>query len=268
MPDGTAPQASPGALHDIDAPWSYACGGCGSCCHGREFLVNPFDVGRLAHGLGLSAAQVIGRHVSPGRPALNTTGPRGACTFFKDGQGCTVHPHRPTVCRLFPLGRHITSARTVSFMESDPEPASRGTYGKAGTVRDYLAGQDALDDLEALDALGSLVDDALQMAWRAGVLADLDQAVGAALTGEGGPTPIQAFDAEMFVQHPADRPLLGRFKAHLHALRVHIGLDLAPAEHARLADTEEGRATLARMIVITAQLGASLGLQPGFSQGM
>jgi Fe-S-cluster containining protein len=261
----TAAAPQPGALHTADTPWSYVCGRCGGCCQAREVLVNPFDMARLAQGLHLTAARLMARHVDPSRPVLRTDA-SGWCTFYAPGVGCTVHAHRPAVCRYFPLGRHVTTERAVRYAEAEPVEDYLGRYGRDGVISDYLRTQGALQDEAALDQLNRFIDDALQTAYRAGALEQLDATVSAIWQGEAGVAPAQAFDTLAL----AEAVLLGdgidQLDAHLDALRALTGITREPEDQTRMASHDDGRAELFRLVQIAAWIATSLGVQPGFSE--
>ncbi len=67
---------------------------------------------------------------------------KGVCVFL-DSNGCSVHPDRPLVCRLYPLGRHIRNSGEESFSEIEPDPECKGVYGEDGMIMDYLGSQGA-----------------------------------------------------------------------------------------------------------------------------
>ena len=260
----TAVPAQPGRRMDPETPWSYACGQCGNCCRDKDFILTPYDVARLAQGLGLTSAATMARYVDPSRPALKT-GKGAWCVFYDPGHGCTVHAHRPAVCRLYPLGRTVTREGKVVFEEAEPHPEAKGRYGAAGTVADYLQSQGLAPYLEALLLIGAFLDDCFAAAGRAGVLDQLDAAVFAYWTGEGGPVPFNVLGQDLLIEGDPPATPLDQLKAHLKALRPLCGLDLNPPEQAALLETPEGRAKIGRLVVTGAVLGVGLGLSPGFS---
>jgi Fe-S-cluster containining protein len=264
MSDADVP-AQPGRRMERETPWSYACGQCGNCCRDKDFILTPYDVARLAEGLGLSTAETMARYVDPSRPALKTTAPGGWCVFFEPGHGCTVHQSRPAVCRLYPLGRTVTREGRVVFEETEPHPETKGRYGVAGTVDSYLLSQDMAPYLEALLQIGAFLDDCFAAAGRAGVLDQLDAAVLAYWTGEGGPVPFNVLGQDLLIGKGLLETPLGQLQAHLEALRPLCGLDLSPPDLAALLETPDGRAKIGRLVVTGAVLGVGLGLSPGFS---
>ena len=89
------------------------CEGCSDCCHGMgsSIVLDPMDVWRLQKGTGsdfqelLDQAlelQVVDRMILPN---LRMTGEEEACPFLNEAGRCKIHPYRPGICRLFPLGR-------------------------------------------------------------------------------------------------------------------------------------------------------------------
>ncbi len=74
----------------------------------------------------------------------------GACAFL-GSEGCAVHPDRPLVCRLYPLGRHVSADGAKSFSHVEPHPQSRGEFTRSGTIADFLVSQDAHPFMRAAD---------------------------------------------------------------------------------------------------------------------
>ena len=70
---------------------------------------------------------------------------------FSGEQGCTVHPDRPLVCRLYPLGRQITESGDERFVHVTPHPLSGGSFHKNGTIAEFLAAQKVDDFIQAAD---------------------------------------------------------------------------------------------------------------------
>lgn len=89
------------------------CKGCHSCCVGMEdtIVLDPYDIYRLTRNLEMDFTQLIqGRialHVEEGLilPHLAMSEETGACSFLNEEGRCSIHTHRPGICRLFPLGR-------------------------------------------------------------------------------------------------------------------------------------------------------------------
>ena len=89
------------------------CKGCHSCCVGMEdtIVLDPYDIYRLTKNLDLDFTRLmqgrIALHVEEGLilPHLAMAEETGACSFLNEEGRCSIHIHRPGICRLFPLGR-------------------------------------------------------------------------------------------------------------------------------------------------------------------
>lgn len=101
----------------------------------------PFELDTLARSLGITSQQFRERFTEEGRGTHLERRADATCVFLGP-EGCTVHDARPLVCRLFPLGRHITAAGSETFTHMEPAPASRGVYGHDKTIADLLREQD------------------------------------------------------------------------------------------------------------------------------
>ncbi len=90
------------------------CEGCSACCRGmgNTVVLDPYDVWRLEEGLGIPFSAMIGNQVMLSvvdgviLPSLNMENETGACPFLNEAGRCSIHPFRPGICRLFPLGRY------------------------------------------------------------------------------------------------------------------------------------------------------------------
>ena len=81
------------------------------CCHTPTVILSPYDLLRLKQGLGISSTALLERYTRQEiEPNANLPlvfidafrSPEGGCPFLGE-HGCTVYPHRPAACRLFPL---------------------------------------------------------------------------------------------------------------------------------------------------------------------
>jgi Fe-S-cluster containining protein len=111
--------------------------------------VNPYEVARLAQNQAITTTEFLARYTDAGGTALKQTD-SGACIFLT-AQGCGVHPDRPLVCRLYPLGRRVTAEGEETFHELTPHPRTEGEYGTNGTVDAFLLQQGADPFIEAAD---------------------------------------------------------------------------------------------------------------------
>ena len=101
-------------LNDMAKLGCNDCAGCSSCCRGmgNTIVLDPYDVWRLTGGLGVSLQQLLAEHLELNvvdgiiLPNLKLAGESEQCTFLNDAGRCSIHPYRPGICRLFPLGRY------------------------------------------------------------------------------------------------------------------------------------------------------------------
>lgn len=144
------------------ARFSYVCHRCLKCCHDKLIQVNPYEAARLARRLGISTTKFLAEHLEDGVYLRRVE--NGACSFLGP-QGCTVHPDRPLVCRLYPLGRHVSAGGEVRYSHHPPHPESLGVYGESGTIEEFLRQQEVGAFISAADRyLGVL--QRLYDAWR------------------------------------------------------------------------------------------------------
>lgn len=89
------------------------CQGCSACCRGMgsSILLDPLDVFRMTGYLRCSFEQLLENQVELNAvdgmvlPNLKMAGPEETCGFLNKEGRCTIHPARPGICRIFPLGR-------------------------------------------------------------------------------------------------------------------------------------------------------------------
>ena len=84
-----------------------------TCCGNKHLPLTPYDVLRLKSGLNISSDDfltqytVYGLDPDSGFPVVSLRmgdAPTKPCPFLSP-DGCRVYDHRPTACRLYPLGR-------------------------------------------------------------------------------------------------------------------------------------------------------------------
>jgi Fe-S-cluster containining protein len=147
------------------------CTRLGTCCHGHQIFVCPWELTRLARGLVMGVAEFRDRFTDCGGTRLIFDGAalahgpashlgKPACKLYDAMTGCSAHRHRPLVCRLYPLGRQRREGRTIYHQINDRLPCFElcptVTELPALTVGDYLASQD-IDAAEAAhDAYAAL----------------------------------------------------------------------------------------------------------------
>lgn len=91
----------------------FACQpGCTACCTQRGFVyLSEEDLVRAATFLGMTAAEFERRYVYRTRRRLRLRTPRDSrCHFLRD-DGCSIHPAKPTQCRIFPFWPELVESR-------------------------------------------------------------------------------------------------------------------------------------------------------------
>lgn len=102
------------------------CKGCSACCHGmgESIVLDPLDIYRLTTNLELSFEALLNRYIELNvvdgiiLPNLKMTGAEEACGFLDPYGRCSIHAHRPGICRLFPLGRYYEESGFRYFLQT------------------------------------------------------------------------------------------------------------------------------------------------------
>lgn len=132
-------------------PFNFSCMRCLQCCRSKKIQVNPYEIARLARNLGISTTECIARYTTENGSYLKFDDEN--CCLFLGSEGCRVHPDRPLVCRLYPLGRHCNERGEEWFSEIEPEEGCRGEYdGQKGVVQNWLDNQEIDLYLQAADS--------------------------------------------------------------------------------------------------------------------
>jgi uncharacterized protein len=90
----------------------FACQpGCTRCCEVKGFVyLSDEDVRRAAAFTGMSVAEFEAKYVVRYRHVIRLRKPLDAqCHFLNDG-GCSIHPAKPTQCRLYPFWPEIVES--------------------------------------------------------------------------------------------------------------------------------------------------------------
>ena len=103
------------------------CAGCHSCCveMGDTIFLDPYDVYRLTMGLHRTFEELLSGelelHVETGVivPNLKMREENSQCYFLNEQGRCSIHPHRPGLCRVFPLGRIYEEDGISYFLQKD-----------------------------------------------------------------------------------------------------------------------------------------------------
>ena len=112
-------------LNDMVKAGCEDCVGCSACCHGMgtSIVLDPYDICRLTAQMGQTfeslLAGKIELNVVDGMilPNLSMSGSEEACGFLDENGRCSIHPYRPGICRLFPLGRIYENRSFQYFLQ-------------------------------------------------------------------------------------------------------------------------------------------------------
>ena len=120
---------------------AFQCQMCGQCCHGEGgIVVTARDRARLCRFLELSEEEFARKftEVRDGRTYL-ATGSHGFCIFFQPEQGCSVHSHKPDICRAWPFFLGNLKDASSWRMAQDYCPGINSEIEHAEFVRQGLA---------------------------------------------------------------------------------------------------------------------------------
>ena len=101
------------------------CIGCFACCcgMGNSIVLDPMDVHRLTSGLNCTFETLLAKHMELNvvdgiiLPNLKMQEESGQCAFLNEEGRCSIHPIRPGICRLFPLGRYYDNGSFQYFLQ-------------------------------------------------------------------------------------------------------------------------------------------------------
>src|SRR5271157_4038439 len=86
--------------------------GCTECCRRKGFVyLAEADLARAAGFLGMTAAAFERRYVYRTRNRMRLRMPRHSLCRFLRHDGCSIHPAKPTQCRIFPFWPELVESR-------------------------------------------------------------------------------------------------------------------------------------------------------------
>jgi len=128
------------------------CSRKGSCCHGNQVFLNPWELTQLAKEKETTPKNIIDLFCENGGIQLKFKGKtdnRGnsACNLYTEDFGCSAHKGRPLPCRLFPLGRQIQNDEAQYVFQGKDFPCITNDCPEVLelpnlTVGNYLKGQE------------------------------------------------------------------------------------------------------------------------------
>ena len=137
------------------------CAGCSACCRntGDSIILDPWDMYMLSKATGKSFTDMIEQEVEirivDGLILPNLmqhredreTDEEDRCPFLSEEGRCTIHPYRPGMCRMYPMGRYYPEGEEgfAYILQKDECTAGAGT---PVLLRDWLG----VGDLGAYEA--------------------------------------------------------------------------------------------------------------------
>ena len=122
-----------------EPPFSYNCLRCNECCHGKLIQVNPYEILKIANRLEISTSEVLSTYIMTDQPYLRQV--ENAACIFLGKDGCQIHSHRPTVCRIYPLGRFKDGENREFFINAKSEMGGKDLGGVVSNIQDYIDDQ-------------------------------------------------------------------------------------------------------------------------------
>lgn len=150
------------------------CSRTGTCCHGKQVLLNPWELHCLAREKKMTPRQFRDLYCEFGGIRLKFDGKPGwkeqaACSQYVDTLGCSVHLGRPLSCRLYPLGRQIQSEEVHYMYQGTEFPCLDGcpvvTELPQLSVGEYLEGQQTGEFEKAQDAYLEIMQNLADMSF-------------------------------------------------------------------------------------------------------
>jgi hypothetical protein len=166
-------------LLDRESAFSFACRACGRCCSGKVICAGPHEVLGMSRFLGISTSEFLERYSANGGTTLRADA-AGRCVFVSDQGGCQVHPARPLVCRLYPLGRAVDGAGEERFAVFPKQEGCEAEFGTDGTVASFLGPQGVAPYFEWSDRYGRVYHRMMALLERLGVEGKIEAVSGGA----------------------------------------------------------------------------------------
>jgi Fe-S-cluster containining protein len=110
--------------------------GCTKCCRKRGFIyLSQNDLARAARFLGMSEADFEAKYVIRYRNLLRFRKPPAGQCHFLTSEGCSIHPAKPTQCRLYPFWPELVEDRAAWNAERVDCPGiGKGELVQIGTA--------------------------------------------------------------------------------------------------------------------------------------
>ena len=145
-------------------------------------MAGPHEILGMSRHLGIGTTEFLALYSDNGGTTLRND-PGGRCLFVTPS-GCKVHPRRPVVCRLYPLGRATDGQGGERFAMFPKQDGCEAAFGTDGTVADFLESQGVEPYLEWSRRYEPLFRRMLGLLNRLGIEAKVEEPEAGAGAGE------------------------------------------------------------------------------------
>jgi Fe-S-cluster containining protein len=140
---------------------SCGSGGCSAncCTKSAPIVLNPYEIALICRESGMSyedLLDIVETERAKAFPLVML--PRDPACYFFGAAGCRIYRARPLACRLYPLGRVFDHGRS-HIVRPELNVCSGLASSPAGTVGNYLAGQDVDTQIRMADYWIEFVSD-------------------------------------------------------------------------------------------------------------
>lgn len=160
-------------LLQINDSLPLTCSRRGTCCHGNQVFLNPWELRRLATERQLEVRDFSAQFCDWNGIRLKFDGLKDqrnkkSCNLYIPNVGCSMHEARPLACRLFPLGRQVQEGKSTYLFQGNQFPCLDGCSEVNQlpflTVENYLEGQKVTEFEQAQDAYLELMQNLADVA--------------------------------------------------------------------------------------------------------
>lgn len=119
-------------LNDLVKADCNDCAGCFACCQGmgNSIILDPLDIYRLTTNMNCTVEALLADKIELNLvdgiilPNLKMSENEERCAFLNSEGRCSIHPFRPGICRIFPLGRYYEnkSFQYINQIHECPKP--------------------------------------------------------------------------------------------------------------------------------------------------
>ncbi len=148
-------------------------------------MAGPHEILGMARVLGMATTEFLARYTDNGGTTLRSE-VDGRCVFVT-AAGCRVHPRRPLVCRLYPLGRATDGQGEETFALFPGQSGCGAVVGREGTIDAFLEAQGVGPYLEWSRRYGRLYRRMMEILDRLDIQGEIEARAAGEAAGPEGP---------------------------------------------------------------------------------